>query len=191
MKKNLTGSAKAAIASQLFGSNGYDYLGNGNKDLVVWKNARNALVVGSEQLAKKASLSASVENRFDNNERIINSWLKAIRIHQWSKNILLFVPLLVAHHFHDQQAFIQISIAFISFSLCASATYLLNDLFDLESDRKHTNKQHRPLADGTLSIPVAIIGGGATASHQPYTRGYGQQLFFSYSHYLSNHYGVL
>ena len=84
-------------------------------------------------------------------------WVKALRVHQWSKNILLFLALFMSHKILEPQLFIQTVIAFFSFSLCASAVYILNDLFDLEADRKHPSKKNRPFASGQLSVVNGII----------------------------------
>lgn len=79
-------------------------------------------------------------------------WVRALRIYQWSKNILLFLALFMSHKILEPQLFIQTMIAFFSFSLCASAVYILNDLFDLEADRKHPTKKNRPFASGQISV---------------------------------------
>ncbi|MFC1785846.1 UbiA family prenyltransferase [Candidatus Neomarinimicrobiota bacterium] len=80
-----------------------------------------------------------------------SQWVKALRIYQWSKNMLLFLALFMSHKILEPQLFIQMVIAFFSFSLCASAVYIFNDLFDLEADRKHPSKQNRPFASGQIS----------------------------------------
>ena len=87
----------------------------------------------------------------------MKTFLKAIRIHQWTKNILIFIPLLAAHKISDIPALQESILAFFSFSFCASAVYLMNDLMDLEADRQHEIKQHRPLASGKFPLSVAKI----------------------------------
>jgi 4-hydroxybenzoate polyprenyltransferase len=82
-------------------------------------------------------------------------FLKAIRIHQWAKNILIFIPLLAAHKILEISLLRQSLLAFISFSLCASAVYLLNDILDIDADRQHEIKKHRPLASGKIPLSVA------------------------------------
>ncbi len=91
-------------------------------------------------------------------------WIKALRLHQWSKNTLLFLALFMSHEFSGIISIIELLIAFLSFSLCASAVYIFNDLSDLEADRKHFTKKNRPFASGKLSvdsgklaIPVLLI----------------------------------
>ena len=84
-------------------------------------------------------------------------FLKAIRIHQWAKNILIFIPLMAAHKIGDIDVLRENILAFFSFSFCASAVYLLNDLMDLEADRLHEIKQHRPLASGKFPLSAARL----------------------------------
>lgn len=79
-------------------------------------------------------------------------WLKAIRVHQWPKNLLIFLPLLLAQQETDGARLLVLVAAFLLFSLAASATYLINDLLDLEADRQHPSKRHRPLASGAMSL---------------------------------------
>jgi len=156
-QRNLTGSVKAENATQLWGKHNYDYLGNEDKDMVVWKSARRALVVGDNDLGSAAGQVAEVEKHFIVDRVGIKTWVKAIRVHQWAKNGLLFVPLLVSQKFLQYDAVLEVMLAYISFCLCASATYLLNDLMDLESDRKHAIKKSRPLAAGLIAIPNAVV----------------------------------
>ena len=88
-------------------------------------------------------------------------WSRALRIHQWLKNLLLFIPYLAAHHLGSHQlghiqSLTTLALAFISFSLCASSVYVINDLLDLESDRRHPRKKYRPFASAKLSILVGV-----------------------------------
>lgn len=158
---NLAGDRKAEEAVSRFGESGFDYLGNASVDLKVWQHARKAVVVGSDQLCSKAEKLCSVDHHIPNQKLTLKSLLKAIRIHQWAKNALLFIPLITAHKFTEPSNVLVILVAFIAFSFCASATYLLNDMFDLESDRKHPKKRFRPLACANMSIVQGIIIGSA------------------------------
>jgi 4-hydroxybenzoate polyprenyltransferase len=92
--------------------------------------------------------------------------VKSLRLHQWSKNILVFVPLLLSEKFHDAGAWRMAVIGFLAFGLFASANYILNDLFDLKSDRMHWSKRHRPLASGAVPLQLAVLlaMAGAVAS---------------------------
>lgn len=83
---------------------------------------------------------------------LVKEIIKAIRIYQWAKNLLLFLPVLMAHQIDDLQIFLKVAWAFLAFSLCASAVYILNDILDIESDKKHPTKKHRPFAAGKLTV---------------------------------------
>lgn len=83
-------------------------------------------------------------------------WKKALRVHQWMKNLLLFVPLITSHEFLNFELLWKGGLAFLAFGLCASSVYLLNDLIDLQDDRHHPSKRFRPLASGSLSLKAAI-----------------------------------
>lgn len=87
----------------------------------------------------------------------MRTWLRALRIHQWLKNLLLFLPLLAAHQLLDFHLLTSATLAFLSFGLCASAVYIWNDILDLPSDRAHRSKRKRPFAAGTLSIRSGLI----------------------------------
>jgi 4-hydroxybenzoate polyprenyltransferase len=88
----------------------------------------------------------------------VGAFLRAMRPHHWAKNLLIFVPLLTAHKYESAAAVSSAIFAFLCFSLCASGGYLINDIRDLEVDRNHTVKRHRPLASGALSISWGLAG---------------------------------
>lgn len=132
------------------------YAGNSPDDLPVWEGASSAIAVNTpvsvlERLQRRHPDAVVFPGRSPS----IKIWLKAIRISQWAKNALLFVPLLAAHLW-SMEAWFQVAVAFVAFGLCASATYLLNDLLDLPNDRRHPHKRHRPVAAGRLSIAAAF-----------------------------------
>ncbi|MCO6504404.1 MAG: UbiA family prenyltransferase [Snodgrassella sp.] len=157
-KHNLKGIHKLKAIQQNFGQD-FIYAGDSSADLVIWQNSCGAIVVGNKvkKLAQKLEQSnIPVVKQWDNSAFSLVVWMKAIRLHQWLKNILLFVPLLIAFQFYDFPNLFLTFIAFISFSLGASATYILNDLWDLQNDRAHNNKKFRPFAAGKLSIAQGI-----------------------------------
>ncbi|MDB3882443.1 UbiA family prenyltransferase [Amylibacter sp.] len=157
-KTNLKSVRKRDALEERYGVEGYDYAGNSSDDLEVWADASNAVVVNaSEYVLKKASTLTSVTQVFRSEQAAIGVWLKAIRIHQWLKNLLLFVPLLAAHQVGNAQSLGLLIIAFFSFSLCASSVYITNDLLDLESDRRHPRKRFRPFASANLSVLHGVI----------------------------------
>lgn len=155
---NLKSSRKRYALQELYGNKGYDYAGNSSDDLEVWAGASNAIVVNaSESVINKASTLTSVRQVFRSEPAGFVTWIKALRVHQWLKNLLLFVPLLAAHQIGNFQSLGLLAIAFLSFSLCASSVYITNDLLDLESDRSHPRKRFRPFASAKLSVLHGVI----------------------------------
>ena len=154
---NLKGDNKRNSLQERYGDQGYDYAGNSNADINVWASASQAIVVNaSAEVQKKASQVASVYQTFHSDGVGILDWFKALRVHQFLKNLLLLVPLLAAHQLGNIQSLATLVLAFISFSLCASAIYVINDLLDLESDRNHPRKRYRPFASARLSIALGV-----------------------------------
>ncbi|CAM4091070.1 UbiA family prenyltransferase [Paracidovorax anthurii] len=165
--RNLAGTAKAEALVERFGERGFDYAGNSRADLPVWRRARAAIVVNAPgAVERQARAHGNVERSFPAPPAGLSAWRKALRLHQWLKNLLLFVPLLAAHRLADGAAWAQLLPAFLAFGLCASSVYLANDLLDLESDRQHPRKRLRPFASGTLAAwkGVALVPLLATAS---------------------------
>ncbi len=153
---NLTGRNKAKKLCQVYGKGAFDYIGNEpKKDQHVWQVSRYALFANadSKQLSNLASTGEiTFYKTFESQAFKFTTILKAIRVHQWVKNILVFIPLITTHNLLNPNPIFQSILAFFAFSFTASATYLINDLFDLEADRKHPNKKNRPFAAGTLPI---------------------------------------
>lgn len=167
---NLSGPRKAKLLVDTYGEKGFDYAGNTIIDLHIWQHARSAIVVGPDSLASRAAKATDVALHLPSEWGGVRTWLKAIRVHQWLKNLLVFVPVLASHRFLEATALTQSVIAFFAFSLCASGVYLFNDLLDLPSDRRHPRKRNRPFAAGrlaliygTLAAPVLTLGGFALA----------------------------
>lgn len=155
---NLAGKRKADALVKKFGERGFSYAGNSVLDIAVWRHAADAYVIGSQALATKASEVTKIRAHWSDTQHSLRElagwrvWLKAMRIYQWAKNILVFVPLFAAHRMLEPLALTQTVVAFFSFSLCASGVYLLNDLLDLNADRQHPRKKSRPFAAGDLPI---------------------------------------
>ncbi|MEP1208698.1 MAG: UbiA family prenyltransferase [Rhizobiaceae bacterium] len=153
---NLSSTAKADRLVERFGAGGFDYAGNSRADFKVWDKANRAIVVGEEsdavRYARKPHADRLVEKKGKPRLRI---WLKAIRVHQWLKNTLLFVPAILDFRMFEAITAMQLMVAFLAFSFCASGVYLINDLIDIDVDRKHKTKRNRPLAAGTLSVSDA------------------------------------
>lgn len=150
--------AIAAHARHL-GHDGWAYAGNSRDDLAVWSGACEAVVVNAPPAVLARVRHQHPQARvFERQPLSLGTVLRAIRLKQWSKNALLFVPLLAAHSL-DPAAWGAVLLAFLSFGLCASATYLVNDLLDLPADRVHRHKRHRPLAAGSIGIAPAVLLG--------------------------------
>lgn len=151
---NLTGPRKAAELVRAFGEGGFDYAGNSATDMAVWEKADNALVVGHVSSAR--TLASSGQNVVELAGGL--DWralVKALRPHQWVKNILLVLPMIAAHRF-DLVTLIPILWGIVAFSAAASSIYIVNDLLDLEADRLHPTKRNRPFASGALPITVGM-----------------------------------
>lgn len=154
---NLRAEQKTKVLVEKFGYGGYDYIGDSKADLPVWKSSRFAIVVNkSNSLTNKAKRNGNVSKIFEIKKDDFNDNLKEIRVYQWIKNILIFLPLLMAHQIGDLTLIIQNFIAFFAFSFAASSVYVINDLFDIEPDRVHPRKRNRPIASGLISIPKAL-----------------------------------
>ena len=154
---NLAGQHKAEALEQRYGYAGFDYAGNSRADIPVWQCARQAIIVNaSDNVTQKAKEACVVERVFPSSTIGFSAWRKVLRLHQWLKNALLFVPLLAAHQLTNTEAWLALTLAFFSFSLCASSVYIVNDLLDLESDRQHPRKCKRPFAAGLVPVSVGV-----------------------------------
>ena len=170
---NLKGSKKAEFLNQRYGAYEYDYIGDANADLPVWACARKAITIdASPKLRKKVESSHTNVFHIGGKQNLIRESLRALRPHQWLKNILVFLPMLAAHQV-SSPVVIQSLLAFIAFSLIASSVYVFNDLIDLNADRAHPRKKLRPFASGNIplsyGIHIKILLLGAGLSFALYT----------------------
>ena len=157
-KTNLSGTRKKAAIETFLGGAPFDYAANNGVDLPVWAVAQAAVLVGaSPKLVERARRTVNVAAVFEPDENKWRAVAAAMRPRHWVKNLLVFVPLVMAHQIRDPLRLIEALLAFAGFSLCASGIYILNDLFDLESDRLHHSKRSRPFASGDLSLGVGVI----------------------------------
>ena len=154
---NLLSTNKQSLLVKEFGPKGYDYLGDSSNDLAVWSSARRAIVVSSnEKFIEKAKQANPDVTVLPSVRKGVRPLVKQMRIYQWVKNLLLFLPILLAHRWDYFDGFVSVGLAFLSFGLSASFVYIVNDLVDLDSDRSHPNKRRRPLASGAFSIKRAF-----------------------------------
>ena len=157
-KLNNSKNQKKDYLDLRFGEKKYDYVGNSKDDIPVWQGSRNAiLVTSSERLISKTKLIANVSKIFPPASLKSIDLFHLFRFHQWLKNMLLFVPLIAAQLFTDINSLVNLFFAFFAFSMCASSVYILNDLLDIESDRKHKRKRMRPFATGSIQIKVGLM----------------------------------
>ena len=155
---NLSGNAKRDRMVAEFGEEGFDYAGDHRRDVVVWASARKAIVVGSNRYVRsRAANVAQVERVFEDQRRGPLEYLQALRPRHWLKNLLVFVPLCAAHRVHETDLWAKALLVFLAFGCFASSGYLLNDLLDLEADRRHPRKQFRPFAAGDLPLSYALV----------------------------------
>ncbi|HSX24965.1 MAG TPA: UbiA family prenyltransferase [Candidatus Andersenbacteria bacterium] len=158
---SITANGKYAVLCQLFGTNGFSYAGNSKSDLAVWNCAKSAIVVDAPyRISSRIRKNIPVEKVFTTQKNsTIRVFAKTMRIHQWVKNVLLFVPPLAAHEIAQPLVAFHALFGFISFSLLASAVYMFNDIADIGTDRMHSTKKYRPIASGQISLKQSIALG--------------------------------
>jgi len=131
----------------------FTYIGDARADLEIWSNCQAAVLVNpSRRTEAKARRVTTVLRVFRDTSSRPKLLLRALRLHQWVKNLLIFVPLISSHQIGNMSRLSMAIIAFFSFSLCASSIYLINDALDIDADRQHTEKRKRPFASGKLSL---------------------------------------
>lgn len=196
MTVNLKGAAKLERLSDAY-PGGFDYAGNGHTDIPVLCGAREGVLVNPDRGVRAAALKkgAIITAEFGERPAGPRAWAKALRLHQWLKNTLIFLPLLLAHQVFDITAWQDGIIAFFAFGLCASSVYVLNDLLDLADDRRHPEKKNRPFAAGTIPVshglvaaPLLLAGAAGLAALLPLefaaVLGFYYALTLAYSFFL-------
>lgn len=154
---NLKGENKAAFLRDHFGEGKFIYAGDNPADLAVWEHAANAITVGaSRDTREKATQRHPSALHLSPATGWWKPALKAMRPHQWLKNLLVFLPILTSQNFAPS-AVLHTLLAFVAFSVVASSVYLLNDLLDIGPDRAHPRKRFRPLASGDLSLAKGMM----------------------------------
>jgi len=154
---NLKGARKLDAILKVTAGAAFDYAGNGRADVPIWSRARRALLVNPELgIGAVGGGRLTFDQVFEDRRPLWRSWLIALRLHHWLKNLLLGVPLLTAHAF-DAESFSRVIVGFFAFGLIASGSYLLNDLVDLGADRQHPSKRRRPFAAGELPLLAGVV----------------------------------
>jgi 4-hydroxybenzoate polyprenyltransferase len=154
---DLKGGVKEAYLRRRF-PGGFSYAGNGATDPALWRSATTVVLAGARPALRRSveRLNKPVEAEFSVPRPGPFILLKQLRLHQWSKNVLVFLPLLLAHRFADLQGWRHVTLAFLAMGFTASATYIVNDLADLPDDRRHATKRNRPLAAGAFPSLTAL-----------------------------------
>lgn len=154
---NRTGNQKLSALNERFGTEGFDYIGNAGVDAPALVRSGEAMAANPTRRLRSMIRSGvvPVTRTFEERPGAFRSILKAMRLHQWAKNVLIFAPLLLAHKLGFPLPLWAL-LAFLCFSLCASATYILNDLLDMDADRRHPKKSRRPFAAGDLSAGTGL-----------------------------------
>ncbi len=153
---NLTAERKREALIERFGEGGFDYMGNSRDDIAVFDAARKAIVVAPDAAAERWRRNHDAE-RLELGQVSRFAALKSIRVHQWAKNVLIGVPMVLNHDILHLDALVNVVMAFFAFSFLASAVYVINDLSDLTNDRRHPKKRNRPLASGQMSVPMGLF----------------------------------
>lgn len=134
------------------------YVGNGDIDFHVWEKAAAAVTVNlSAAQSQRLGSLCPIEAELNFQSGGIKAYIRTLRLHQWLKNTLVFLPLALAHQIDNPALISNAVIAFICFGLCASSVYVLNDLLDLASDRQHRTKCHRPFAAGDIPLMSGLL----------------------------------
>ncbi|WP_324827729.1 UbiA family prenyltransferase [Qipengyuania zhejiangensis] len=164
-QRNLKGPEKASYLTEQF-PEGFIYAGDSTADIPVWLASSGAILVGrgKRQGAKLESKGVPIVETFDDDGGRLRDWFKMFRLHQWIKNTLIFVPLLLGQLFMVPEAVIATALGMLFWSIAGSGTYIVNDIFDIEADRSHRTKCNRPLASGRIGVaPASVVAIGLIA----------------------------
>ncbi len=153
--RNLT-VQKTAFLLEIFDNVKFAYAGNSRTDVPVFNAAGEAIVVAPDRAARKWQRAHSAR-LFEAPKTTFMMFLKMLRVHQWMKNTLIFVPATLDHRLLEWQVILNSALAFFAFSAAASAIYIINDLFDLPLDRQHVRKKNRAFASGAFSIRFGLL----------------------------------
>jgi 4-hydroxybenzoate polyprenyltransferase len=164
--RNVTGAEKVRAIRECIGEVPFTYAGNSRADLKVWYQARTAILIGAPRSCTRLLRQAGIAVQEEAGAPRLNwrALIRCLRWHQWSKNVLVFLPLIASHQVANLRLDGWATIGFLALSCTASALYIVNDLLDLQADRLHPNKRRRPLASGSVSIQTGIILAAVVAS---------------------------
>lgn len=154
---NLKGRRKAEALAARF-PHGFAYVGDSGPDLEVWRLAASCVFAGaSEAVARRLGRMGGEVTRLPPPRAGLSDWIKLLRVHQWAKNGLIFLPLALGGALFSPSAWLNCILGFFALGLIASGTYILNDLIDLQSDRRHWSKKTRAFACGLVPLPLGLL----------------------------------
>jgi 4-hydroxybenzoate polyprenyltransferase len=156
--KNLRGSEKLAAIERHARGRTYGYVGNDSTDVPILEAAQMAGVAGprSDRIRNKLP-DAGTTRTYPQDPPRLRDFVRLMRVHQWAKNLLLLIPLVTSQNVLQADEVRMAALAFFAFSLAASGTYAINDVLDVQADRRHPEKRQRPVASGRISIVAALI----------------------------------
>ena len=159
---NLKGQEKGKYLARRF-PGGFVYAGDSSADLDVWRLASGIVLVNTSAAtaARARKLGPPVVAEFEAEPAGPRDWIQAVRVHHWSKNVLVFVPMVLGQSWREPAAIFHTLLAFILLLVLTSSTYLINDIADVQSDRQHWSKRRRPIASGRIPIRTALAAGVA------------------------------
>ncbi len=152
---NLSGTAKLARIRDLVGDD-FIYAGDAAVDLPIWRASRGAVLVGRGLRFERKLADVPIVGRFPPSTRGLGAWLRALRLYQWPKNLLVLLPVMLAGPLAGLADWGEALLAFVMLCALASAGYLVNDLLDLAADRRHPTKCNRPFASGALPVAQGV-----------------------------------
>jgi len=158
-KRNLKGRAKAEALQAAF-PQGFSYAGDSHADLAVWKYAESAVVICSGGLTDKAADVTEVEQRIAHKPPGLRQWLKAARPHQWAKNALVLAPVVLGWSQVTPPDLGRTFAALALLCVLSSLTYIVNDIADIQADRRHATKRRRPFACGAVPVRDGLLLAG-------------------------------
>ena len=157
-KTNLKALNKLRRMEKIVEGGDFAYAGDSRADLPIWSKARQVVLVNcAPAISRRFADRESDVLKFDSPGAVFRPLLRAMRPHQWLKNTLLFVPLILSHQLLQAELLFPAAIGFVGFCFCASSVYLLNDMLDLDSDRAHQTKRERPFAAGDLPLATGFL----------------------------------
>jgi 4-hydroxybenzoate polyprenyltransferase len=155
-RRNLKGRNKLKVIVETCGEK-FDYVGNSSADLKIWRGCRHKVLVNAPRRVERAARDGGNVVQVFPSLAGFRDVVRSMRCYQWVKNLLVFVPAITSHTIFERPVAGNAALAFFAFGFCASAAYIVNDLLDLEDDRRHKTKKQRPFASGRIPIGAGIL----------------------------------